>query len=78
MEDNEEKLGASETALYRALAARANYLAADRTDVQYAVKEICRGMVEPMKLHLGRLRRLGRYLLGRPRAVWRYTWQAPE
>lgn len=32
---------------YRALEARANYLASDRPDIQYAVKEICRTMSQP-------------------------------
>ncbi len=32
---------------YRAVAARANYLALDRPDIQYSVKEMCRGMSEP-------------------------------
>ena len=31
----------------RKLAARANYLAADRPDIMYAVKEICRWMAKP-------------------------------
>ena len=38
VEDNEQPLGAKEATLYRMVAARANYLAADRTDIQYAVK----------------------------------------
>ena len=41
MEDEEEYLGKSETTSYRMVAARANYLAADRTDIQYATKECC-------------------------------------
>ena len=60
---------------FRALAARANYLAADRIDIQYAVKEMCRGMASPQVRHWNALKRLARYLAGRPRAVWRYDWQ---
>ena len=40
----EEELGAEAATLYRGIAARANYLAIDRPDIQYAVKEVCRGM----------------------------------
>ena len=43
MEDNERMLGKEEATLYRVVAARANYLALDRLDVQFATKECCRG-----------------------------------
>ena len=41
-EEDRERLNNQDASQYRALAAGANYLALDRTDVQYAVKEICR------------------------------------
>ena len=37
-EEDEEKLGSQEAREFRGLAARANYLALDRVDIQYAVK----------------------------------------
>ena len=46
-EDNAAPLSAEDASKYRALAARANYLAADRTDLMYSVKEICRSMASP-------------------------------
>ena len=46
-EANEEKLGPEEARCFRALAARANYLALDRADIQFAVKEICQSMSSP-------------------------------
>ena len=39
--EESEELSKAEGTDYRGLAARANYLAADRSDIQYAVKEIC-------------------------------------
>ena len=60
---------------YRAISARANYLAQDRTDIQYAVKEVCRAMSAPTKGDLRKLRRLGRYLIERPRVVIKYRLQ---
>ena len=39
---------------FRALAARANYLAADRIDVLYAAKEVCRFISKPTDLAMGR------------------------
>ena len=46
-EEETELLDSAMASKYRALAARANYLAGDRTDLMYAVKEICRSMANP-------------------------------
>ena len=62
--------------LFRAITARANYVALDRSDVQFAVKELCRKMSAPTAGDLKKLKRLGRYFLGKPRAVALYPWQA--
>ena len=48
--EDEEKVTGREVTMFRALAARAYYLAADRSDIQYATKEICRGMAAPMRM----------------------------
>ena len=60
---------------YRQIAARANYMAQDRADTQFAVKEVCRGMANPTVGHWRQLQRLGRYLRGRPRAVTKFHFQ---
>ena len=78
MEEYEEELSPSDTTRYRATAARANYLAADRPDIMYAVKELCRGMAKPTRLHWHKLKRLGRYLLENRRTILRYDWQGQE
>ena len=77
-EEWEEELGAKEASLYRAVAARANYLALDRADLQYSVKEICRLMSKPTERGMRKLRRLARYLAGAPRVVWKFDWQGEE
>ena len=74
-EENKGELETKDAGHFRALAARANYLALDRPDIQYAVKEICRGMSRPTRGDLARLRRLARYLVGRPRSVWEFPYQ---
>ena len=51
-------------------AARANYLAQDRTDIQFATKELCRHMSRPRRSSWLRLKRLARYLLDHPRLNW--------
>ena len=75
MIDNQQRLDDRDARKYRELAARANYLAQDRMDIQFATKEICRGMCNPTKGDLKKLRRLGRYLKSVPRVVVKYCWQ---
>ena len=77
-EENNEELEPGEATRYRSIAARANYLAADRPDLMYAVKELCRGMAVPTRGHWLKLKRLGRYLLENGRTVIRYDWQGHE
>ena len=48
---------------------------ADRPDIQYAVKEICRRMAKPVVSDWQKLVRLARYLKGAPRLVWEFHWQ---
>ena len=74
--DQSPLLGKTESSLYRALAARANYLAQDRPDVQFAVKEIARRMATPRANDWQLLKRLARYLLGAPRGILKYCWQS--
>ena len=62
--------------MYRSIAARCNYLASDRPDIQFAVKRCCKAMCHPHRRDLARLKRLGRYLKGRPRLVQVFQWQA--
>ena len=60
---------------FRAVAARANYLAGDRPDIQYALKEVCRKMAKPVRGDWQKLIRLGWYLKGGPRCVECHEWQ---
>ena len=73
-----EPLPPQQATLYRAVAARGKFLAQDRSDVQYSVKETCRSMSSPDHRSWNRLKRLGRYLLGRPRAVAHFPWHETE
>ena len=68
----------SEVRLFRAVAARANYLAQDRPDISFAAKECCRRMSQPTKGDLEALRRLVRYLAGKRRVVYHFDWQDPQ
>ena len=74
-----EPLEAGEATRYRALVARLNYLALDRPDIQFGVKEAAKRMSAPRAPDMKLLKRLGRYLKGVPRAVLVFVWQdAPE
>ena len=71
----EKKLPPELVTPYRAWAARANYLAADRPDAQFAAKEVCRYMATPTTTAMSALKRLCRYLKTRPRLVLKYGYQ---
>ena len=60
---------------YRMLAARCNYLAQDRPDMQYAAKEACRKMSSPDEAAWGRMKRIARYLKGESRVGYMYRRQ---
>ena len=73
------ELNAEESTTYRALAARANYLALDRPDCAFATKALCRPFSQPTKDSVESLKRLVRYLVGAPRLVWCFDFQpVPE
>ena len=63
------------TTPFRGSAARGNYLSADRCDIQFGGKEVCRSMATPTVLSWKALKRMGRYLCGRPRLVYMYRQQ---
>ena len=71
------ELQPAEATRYRRLVARANYMALDRCDIQYAVKELSRGMSTPRASHWKALLRLGKFLQQYPRFVNDFHWQQP-
>ena len=74
-EGDSEPLAPAEATAYRASTARANYASADRPDIAFSVKERCRAMCAPTAGDARALKHLCRYLLDRPRLVWRFDWQ---
>ena len=71
---SEYTLSSEDATTYRALSARANFLSQDRGDIQYATKELCREFSVPNRNSYARLKRVGRYLVGKPRLVHRYDF----
>ena len=74
-EDKDEQLDAEIASKYRALVARCNYLSTDRPDIAYSVEELARSMSNPSKGNWMQLKRLGRYLKGKPRLQQVFEWQ---
>ena len=70
-----DKLDDAQVTKYRALVARANYLAVDRGDIAFCVKELARCMSTPSRQDWERLQRLARYLRHKSRCVLWYVYQ---
>ena len=78
--DKEEETQArkEEIHTYRSLAATANFMALDRADVQYAVKEVARRACDPESGDWDKLKRLALYLKSCPRAVTHFYFVVAE
>ena len=76
--DESEMMNDREATEYRGLAARANYLAQDRPDLQFAVKEAARRMARPLIGDWTLMKRIARYLINVLRAVMHFPWQEAQ
>jgi len=70
----EYKLSSEDATTFRALSARANYLSQDRADICFNTKELCREFAVPNRHSHERLKRVCRYLVGKPRLIHKYDW----
>ena len=75
-ESEEEELKAEEATLYRSVVARFNYLAPDRHDIMYSVRECAKGMARPKVKDMTKLKRIARYVLGAKRSKT-HLWNQP-
>ena len=69
------KLDRQEMKRYRSAVARCNYLAADRFEIAFTTKELCRAMSSPSEEDMASVRRLCRFLRGLPRLVQRIEFE---
>ena len=74
-EEDKVELAGRDVTRFRGLAARINYLALDRSAIQFASKEVCREMCKPTRRSLNRLTHLARDLIARPRVIWQFAYQ---
>ena len=59
----------------RALVARISYLSQDRPDLKFASMHVCCDMAKPTMRDMERVKRIGRHLVGKPRARCWFRWQ---
>ena len=71
-EADETALGPADAGVCRAVAAWLNYMGLDRPDMQYAIKESA-GCIRAIGRRF--LKKIGQYLLYKPRVVMKYPWQ---
>ncbi len=72
---DENMMTPNEASEYRARCARANYLSQDRSDVQFATKEMSKRMANPSVSDGKKAKRLARYLHENPRVSVQYAYQ---
>ena len=76
---DELELGPEEAREFRGMGATLNYLGQDRSDIQYAVKEVCVSMSRPTVGDRRRIKRIVRYLAGVEEVVWKMgEWSDEE
>jgi len=73
-----EVLQKEEEQAFRALAARANYVAIDVPNIQYPTKEVCRDMSKPSISGYEKLKSLARYMVGFEEVLFEFKWQSEE
>ena len=74
-EEDDVELDAVKGKWYRGIAARCNYLAVERPELQFAVRESCSEMSRPTIGSWSKLVRAGHYPKGQPRLVWMFDLQ---
>ena len=72
--NNDDLLDPDQATTFRGLSARGNYLSQDRVDINYSTKELCREFAAPANSSFHRLKRVARFLVGKPRLIYEYKW----
>ena len=60
---------------YRARVARISYLSQDRPDLKFESMRVCCAMAKPSTRDMECVKRIGRHLVGKPRAKCWFRWQ---
>ena len=75
-ESTDPELGREETTIFRAVAARLNFLSQDRPDITFATMELWSKMSRSDAEDLDNRKRVGRFVVGRPRVKCLFEWQS--
>jgi hypothetical protein len=78
VKEMEQHMKEGEKTRFRGVAARINYLAMDRSDLQFAAKDLCRKMANPEAKDWEKAQRIARYLKFRPRAVLEFPFEVRD
>ena len=73
--DESKKLEPEHATNYRGIVARLNFLGQDRSQIQYAIKELSKDMADPSEDDWGRMKKLVRFLKGQPRYIMEFKYQ---
>ena len=71
--NNSQALTHGDITKYRALVARISYLSQDRPDLKFAAMQVCCPMANPSASDLEWVKRIGRYVVVKPRAECKFT-----
>ena len=74
-ENDSQALTCGDITRYRPLVARISYLSQDRLDLMFASMQVCCAMAKPTVRDMERVKRIERYLVGKPRARCWFGWQ---
>ena len=77
-EQETQPLTASAATMYRGMTARMSYLGQDRSEIQFAVKELGKEMSSPNQGSWLKLKRLLRYVKSNPIYSWLFSYQELE
>ena len=69
--ESKQELDANMAKKFRGMAARFNFMGQDRSDLQFAAREVCREMARPTVGGMTRLKKMTRYLVGAESVVWK-------
>lgn len=75
LDEIDPELDMREEKEFRSNAGTAQYMAGDRLDLRFAVKEVLRDSAKPRQSSTGKVKRIGRYVKGRSRYVNCFRWQ---
>ena len=74
-EGDEEELDREESKVFRGVATRLKFMSLDCPDMEFPVKQCSREMAKPKRGSWKSFKKVARYLVGRTKVVWEFTWQ---